>query len=156
MERERFSSESVSARTVVPDTIPDELILAHQADARATVAATVTPELALRLWDEHGSWRSRFVAKVESRSVATRRASRPRTRGQWVQAVLAIVVGYAGLASLTTWWWSLAQAQGDSLWWTVTILGAGGLAVAALALLARAVMGVVGRRRRRLTADTGR
>lgn len=156
MERERFSSEPVTAPNVVPDTIPDELILAHQADARATVAATVAPELAVRLWDEHGSWRSRITAEIKSRSAATRRASRPRTRSQWVQAVLAIVVGYAGLASLTMWWWSLAQTQGGSLWWTVTIVGAGGLAVAALALLTRALIGLVGRRRRRLTADTGR
>lgn len=156
MERERFSSEPVSARHVVPDTIPDEWILAHQADARATVAATVAPELALRLWGEHGSWRSRITARIESRSLATRRASRPRTRGQLVQAVLAIVIGYAGLASLTMWWWSLAQTQGGPLWWTVTVVGAGGLAVAALALLARAAMGLVAHRSRRLTAGTGR
>lgn len=156
MERERFSSEPVSARHVVPDTIPDELILAHQADARATVAATVAPELARRLWAEHGSWRSRITAEVESRGAATRRASRPQTHGQWVQAVLAIVVGYAGLASLTVWWWSLAQTEGGSLWWTVAIVGAGGLAVAALALVVRAAMGLVGPRRRRLTVGTGR
>lgn len=154
MERERFSSASVSARKVAPDTIPEELILAHQADARATVAATVAPELARRLF-EHGSWRSRIAARVESRSLATRRASRPQTRGQWVQAVLAMVVGYAGLASLTAWWWSLAQTQGGSLWWTVTVVGAVGLTVAAGALLTRAIMGLVGRRHRRLTAGTG-
>lgn len=129
MERERFYSEPESAPSLVPDTIPDELIAAYQADARAVVAASVTP---------------------------VRRALRPRTRGQRIQAVLALLAGYLGLASLTGWWWSLAQASSDSVWWTVTVVGAAGLAVAALALLGRAAMGLVRRRRRRLTAGTRR
>lgn len=128
MERERFFSEP-DAPSLVPDTIPDELLAAHQADARAVVAASVTP---------------------------VRRALRPRTRDQRIQAVLALLAGYLGLASLTGWWWSLAQTSGDSLWWTVTVVGAGGLAVAALGLFGWAVMGLVRRRRRRLTAGTRR
>lgn len=150
MERERFFSEPEDAPSLVPDTIPDELIVAYQADARAVVAATMTPERAARLRDEHGS----TAVRVERKSIAAvRHASRPRTRGQRIQAVLALLAGYLGLASLTGWWWSLAQTSGDSLWWTVTVVGAGGLSVAALALLGWAVLGLV-RRRRRLTAGT--
>lgn len=153
MERERFFSEPDDAPSLVPDTIPDELIAAHQADARAVVAASVTPERAARLRDDHGSTPVRAKRRTLA---AARRASRPRTRGQRLQAVLAVLAGYLGLTALTGWWWSLAQTSGESLWWTVTIVGAGGLSVAALALLGWAAMGLVRHRRRRLTAGTGR
>lgn len=150
MERERFFSEPEDAPSRVPDTIPDELIAAHQADARAVVAATVTPERAARLRGDHGS----TAVRVERKTLAAvRHASRPRTREQRTQAVLALLAGYLGLAGLTGWWWSLAQTTGDSLWWTVTVVGAGGLSVAALALLGWVVIGLV-RRRRRLTVGT--
>lgn len=151
MERERFFSEPEDAPSLVPDTIPDEWIAAHQADARAVVAATVTPERAARLRGNQGS----TAVRVERTTLAAvRHASRPRTREQRTQAVLALLAGYLGLACLTGWWWSLAQTSGDSLWWTVTVVGAGGLSVVTLALLGWAVIGLVRRRRRRLTAGT--
>lgn len=153
MEHEPFLSEPAAPQGLVPDTIPDELVATHQADARAVVAATVTPERAARLWDAHDA----TAAPAETGVLAVAcHASRPRTRGQRVQAVLAVLAGWLGLASLTAWWWSLAQESGDSLWWTVTAVGAGGLAMAAVALFGWAAVALARRRRRRLTADTGR
>lgn len=156
MERERFYAGQAGEQSLVPDTIPDELVAAHQADARAVVAATVAPERAARLWDDHASPRAGFPARMIA---AACRATRPASRGQRIQAVLALLAGYLGLASLTAWWWTLAQPSGDSLWWTVTAVGAGGLAVATLALLrwvAVRLARLARRRRRRVTAGTGR
>lgn len=112
MERERFHAEQAEGESLVPDTIPDELVAAHQADARAVVAATVAPERAARLWDNHASPRAGFSARTIA---AACRATRPASRGQRFQTRLALLAGYIGLASLTAWWWSLAQPSGDSL-----------------------------------------
>lgn len=154
MERKRFS-EPVEGPSLVPDTIPEELLAVYQAEARAVVAATVTPGGAMGLWNDRPAG-SRSDADSESATMAAfRHAARPHSRLQRLQAMVAVLAGYLGLVSLTAWWGSLAQTEDASAWWTLTAVGAAGVAMATLALLAWAGAGVSRRRRHRVIAGSG-
>lgn len=128
MESERFrQGEPRSEPDLVPDFIPDELLAAHQSEAHAVVAAS----LADRTVIPPDTQASVFISESTARAAA---AATPRSPLQRVQAVLGILLGYVGLAALTGLWWSLAETQPDPMWWRITAIGVGGIALATLAI----------------------
>jgi hypothetical protein len=118
---------SVPEPDLIPDFVPEELLAAYQAEAQTVVAASVTSARAV---GEEGDG-SGFARSLTAAAAWVS----PRSRLQRAQALVAVLLGYVGLAALTGVWWSLAETQPDTTWWWITGVGAGALALATLAIL---------------------
>lgn len=107
---------------LLPDYLPDEWLVEHQAAARAQVTSARASAPPRRAGLAH-----RLSRLLSQRLLAT--------RGQRMQAAIGIVLGYAGWTAMTGWWWTLAQARPEPVWWWLTGIGGALLAVATAAIL---------------------
>lgn len=119
---------------LIPDFLPDEWLIEHQAAARATVSTARTAP-----HPRDGDLAHRASAVV-GQQLATRR--------QRVQAAIGIVLGYVGWTAMTGWWWTLAQARPEPVWLWITGLGAALLALATAAILTWLTLRLRARRQR--------
>lgn len=103
---------------LLPDYLPDEWLVEHQAAARAQVTSARPRRAGLA---------HRMSRLLSHRLLAT--------RGQRMQAAIGIVLGYVGWTAMTGWWWALAQTRPEPVWWWLTGIGGALLAVATAAIL---------------------